>query len=101
VLAQRAVDVRYRRWRAPHEVDRRLRPYGLVLKSGIWYLVAAGKDRIATYRVGQVLDAALSDERFDRGRRQSTRRVRSSYLDDFPARCYTGTATIRLSPTGV
>lgn len=36
VLTRRAVDVRYRRWRAPQEVRRRLRPYGLVLKSGVW-----------------------------------------------------------------
>ena len=41
VVAQHAVDVGYRRWRAPQEVRRRLRPYGLVLKSGVWYLVAA------------------------------------------------------------
>ncbi|MCX5124406.1 YafY family protein [Streptomyces sp. NBC_00347] len=37
----RVVEVRYRRWKAPHEVDRRLAPYGLVLKAGRWYLVAA------------------------------------------------------------
>ncbi|MGO4751363.1 helix-turn-helix transcriptional regulator, partial [Streptomyces sp. 2MCAF27] len=61
VLTGRAVDVRYRRWRAPQEVNRRLRPYGLVLKSGTWYLVAAATDsRIATYRVAQVLDAVLT-----------------------------------------
>ncbi|MCX4779185.1 helix-turn-helix transcriptional regulator [Streptomyces sp. NBC_01264] len=36
----RVVGVRYRRWKAPHEVDRRLAPYGLVLKAGRWYLVA-------------------------------------------------------------
>lgn len=36
----RVVEVRYRRWKAPHEVDRRLAPYGLVLKAGRWYLVA-------------------------------------------------------------
>ncbi|MFH9794977.1 WYL domain-containing protein [Streptomyces virginiae] len=35
-LTQRVVETRYRRWRAPQEVSRRLRPYGLVLKSGVW-----------------------------------------------------------------
>ncbi|WP_407288823.1 helix-turn-helix transcriptional regulator [Streptomyces sp. BP-8] len=100
VLTQRAVDVRYRRWRAPQEVDRRLRPYGLVLKSGVWYLVAAVKDRIATYRVSQVLDAVLSDERFDRPADFDLGAYWTSYLDDFLARRYTGTATIRLSPRG-
>ncbi|MBL1097694.1 helix-turn-helix transcriptional regulator [Streptomyces coffeae] len=101
VLTRRAVDVRYRRWRAPQEVNRRLRPYGLVLKSGIWYLVAAvAESRIATYRVAQVLDAVLSDERFDRPQGFDLGAYWTSYLDDFETRRYTGTATIRLSPRG-
>ncbi|WP_432012153.1 helix-turn-helix transcriptional regulator [Streptomyces cucumeris] len=101
VLTRRAVDVRYRRWRAPQEVNRRLRPYGLVLKSGTWYLVAAvSESRIATYRVAQVLDAVLSDERFNRPPEFDLGAYWTSYLDDFEARRYTGTATIRLSPRG-
>ncbi|MGN9793236.1 helix-turn-helix transcriptional regulator [Streptomyces sp. OZ13] len=100
VLTRRAVDVRYRRWRAPQEVDRRLRPYGLVLKSGVWYLVAAGRSRTATYRVTQVLDATLSDERFGRPADFDLGTYWAAYLADFEARRYTGTATIRLSPRG-
>lgn len=100
VLTRHAVDVRYRRWRAPQEVRRRLRPHGLVLKAGVWYLVAASEHRIATYRVAQVLDAALSDERFDRPAGFDLAAYWTAYLDDFRARRHTGTATIRLSPRG-
>ncbi|MEU2489828.1 WYL domain-containing protein [Streptomyces sp. NPDC007883] len=100
VLNRRAVDVRYRRWRAPQEVDRRLRSYGLVLKSGTWYLVAATERGIATYRVAQVLDAVLSDEVFERPGDFDLGAYWASYLDDFRSRRYTGTATIRLSPRG-
>ncbi|MEI5007124.1 WYL domain-containing protein [Streptomyces sp. PmtA] len=100
VLNRRAVDVRYRRWRAPQEVDRRLRSYGLVLKSGTWYLVAATERGIATYRVDQVLDAVLSDEVFERPGDFDLGAYWTSYLDDFRTRRYTGTATIRLSPRG-
>ncbi|MFI2454305.1 helix-turn-helix transcriptional regulator [Streptomyces sp. NPDC019539] len=100
VLNRRAVDVRYRRWRAPQEVDRRLRSYGLVLKSGTWYLVAATERGIATYRVAQVLDAVLSDEVFERPGDFDLGAYWTSYLDDFRSRRYTGTATIRLSPRG-
>ncbi|MFD7611376.1 helix-turn-helix transcriptional regulator [Streptomyces sp. NPDC059828] len=100
VLTRRAVDVRYRRWRAPQEVRRRLRPYGLVLKSGVWYVVAGVKQRIATYRVTQILDAAVCDERFDRPQDFDLAAHWSSYLDDFHARRHTGTATIRLSRRG-
>jgi predicted DNA-binding transcriptional regulator YafY len=101
VLTGRAVDLCYRRWRTPQEVRRRVRPYGLVLKSGVWYLVAATENRIATYRVTQVLDAALGDERFERPRDFDLGAYWSSYLEDFQSRRYTGTATIRLSPRGL
>ncbi|MEU2108634.1 WYL domain-containing protein [Streptomyces sp. NPDC019507] len=100
VLNRRAVDVRYRRWRVPQEVDRRLRSYGLVLKSGTWYLVAAAERGVATYRVDQVLDAVLSDEVFERPGDFDLGAYWTSYLDDFRSRRYTGTATIRLSPRG-
>ncbi|MEV0319868.1 helix-turn-helix transcriptional regulator [Streptomyces sp. NPDC050658] len=100
VLTRRAVDVRYRRWRAPQEVSRRLRPYGLVLKSGTWYAVAASEKGTATYRVAQVLDAVLCDELFDRPDDFDLGSYWAAYLDDFRARRYTGTATVRLSPHG-
>ncbi|MFJ9417217.1 helix-turn-helix transcriptional regulator [Streptomyces sp. NPDC101227] len=100
VLTRSAVDVRYRRWRAPQEVQRRLRPYGLVLKSGVWYLVAATESRTATYRITQVLDAVLSDERFDRPQDFDLGAYWTSYLEEFQTRRFTGTATIRLSPRG-
>ncbi|QKV95785.1 WYL domain-containing protein [Streptomyces sp. NA02950] len=100
VLTRRAVDVRYRRWRAPQEVNRRLRPYGLVLKSGTWYLVAATEKGVATYRAAQVLDAVLSDERFDRPGDFDLGAYWTSYLEDFRTRRYTGTATVRLSSRG-
>ncbi|MFE2124761.1 helix-turn-helix transcriptional regulator [Streptomyces amritsarensis] len=104
-LTQRVVDTRYRRWRAPQEVSRRLRPYGLVLKSGVWYVVAAAENATATptaatYRVAQVLDASLSGERFERPRDFELGEYWASSLADFEARRYTGTATVRLSPRG-
>ncbi|MFI8300859.1 helix-turn-helix transcriptional regulator [Streptomyces nigra] len=94
------VDVRYRRWRVPQEVQRRLRPYGLVLKSGVWYLVAATDRGMATYRVAHILDASVGDERFDRPQDFDLGAHWDSYLADFQARRYTGEATIRLSPRG-
>ncbi|QKW09251.1 WYL domain-containing protein [Streptomyces sp. NA04227] len=102
VLNRQAVDTRYRRWRAPQEVRRLLRPYGLVLKSGTWYVVAASAttSRIATYRVSQFLEAEPTDEHFDRPGDFDLSTYWASYLDDFASRRYTGTATIRLSPQG-
>jgi predicted DNA-binding transcriptional regulator YafY len=107
VVAQHAVDVGYRRWRAPQEVRRR-RPYGLVLKSGVWYLVAgtAGSDdrnatyRIATYRVGQLRQVTVTAERFQRPAGFDLQAHWFAYLAGFEARRFTGSATIRISPQG-
>ncbi|MGR6915864.1 helix-turn-helix transcriptional regulator [[Actinomadura] parvosata] len=40
VWNERRIQIRYRRWKEPQEVVRRLEPYGLVVKAGRWYLVA-------------------------------------------------------------
>lgn len=45
------ITVGYRR--AGGEVDRILEPLGLVLKAGIWYLVAAAEGQVRTYRVSR------------------------------------------------
>jgi predicted DNA-binding transcriptional regulator YafY len=62
----RRVDVRYR---AGDEVVRRtMGPLGLVLKAGVWYLVAlAGRHRsVRTYRVSRVLSVRDRAERVER-----------------------------------
>ncbi|MEC4570309.1 helix-turn-helix transcriptional regulator [Streptomyces virginiae] len=100
-LTRRVVEARYRRWRAPQEVSRRLHPYGLVLKSGVWYVVAATEGgTAATYRVARVLDAVPTEERFEPPRDFDLAGYWAAYLEEFQARRYTGTATVRLSPRG-
>lgn len=101
VRAERAVRVRYRRWRAPHEVTRTLEPYGLVLKAGRWYLVARGEERIATYRVSQILDLEPLEACFERPEGFDLAAHWRSYLADFAARRHRGEAVVRLSPRGV
>lgn len=46
------VELRYRR--KDSEVTRTAEPYGLVLKNGVWYLVARVGGRTRTYRVDRV-----------------------------------------------
>ncbi|MCG5437968.1 helix-turn-helix transcriptional regulator [Micromonospora foliorum] len=64
VWADRVVELRYRR--GDREVTRRVQPYGLVLKSGIWYLVGRVGDDVRTYRVDRVTGVEVGDEHFDR-----------------------------------
>lgn len=62
-----AVEVRYRRWSPrPGEVTRRLHPLGLVLKAGVWYLIAAAEDQPRTYRVSAITELRPLPERFTR-----------------------------------
>ncbi|WP_229401078.1 helix-turn-helix transcriptional regulator [Micromonospora okii] len=64
VWRDRVVELRYRR--GEREVVRRAEPYGLVLKSGVWYLVARVGDGMRTYRVDRVVDAVAGAETFAR-----------------------------------
>jgi predicted DNA-binding transcriptional regulator YafY len=47
-------------------VSRTLGPLGLVLKGGVWYVVAAVDGQIRTYRASRVVGARLLDEPVDR-----------------------------------
>ena len=92
----RAIDVHYRRWRAPTDVDRRLEPYGLVLKAGRWYVVAGPGPR--TYRVDQILRVTVREERFEPPDDFDLVRYWADHQADFHAHRYTGEATVRLAP---
>ncbi len=64
VWESRPLDVVYER----HEsrVERRLHPLGLVLKAGVWYVVAEHEGQVHTYRAARVKQADLTTERFVR-----------------------------------
>jgi predicted DNA-binding transcriptional regulator YafY len=97
VWRERRVHIEYHRWRAPTEVTRTVDPYGLVLKAGRWYLVAASK-RISTYRVSQIRSLTVLDEGFQRPAGFDLGAYWQSYLADFDARRHVDAATIRISP---
>jgi predicted DNA-binding transcriptional regulator YafY len=105
VLAAEQVEVRYRRWAEPREVDRVLDPYGLVLKNGVWYLVAADRtrgdptvDAMRVYRITNILELTVTRRRFDRAADFDLPAFWHRQLADFEARRFTGTATLRVSP---
>jgi predicted DNA-binding transcriptional regulator YafY len=62
----RRLRVRYRRGGDGRIVSRTLDPLGLVLKSGVWYLVAAtGGGEPRTYRASRVVQAVITDHPID------------------------------------
>ncbi|MBT2539255.1 WYL domain-containing protein [Streptomyces sp. ISL-44] len=92
----RVIEVRYRRWKEPREVDRRLAPYGLVLKAGRWYLVA-GPDGARTYRVDQILSVTETPETADLPEGFDLATHWRQTQADFHARLYPEEAEVRLS----
>ncbi len=60
----RRVEIEYDR--GDRTVPRTIAPLGLVLKAGVWYVVALTDDSLRTYRVGRVAEARALDERFER-----------------------------------
>ncbi|MFF3862352.1 helix-turn-helix transcriptional regulator [Streptomyces sp. NPDC002209] len=113
----RVIEVRYRRWKEPQEVDRRLEPYGLVLKAGRWYLVAAPAGATGatggaaapgpadaagprTYRVDQILAVRETAQecRLPEGFELAAHWRRTQ--EEFHARLHPQEAVVRLSARG-
>jgi predicted DNA-binding transcriptional regulator YafY len=92
----RVLAVRYRRWKAPTDVDRRLEPYGLVIKAGRWYLVAGPGPR--TYRIDQILALTMLDDECRAPDGFRLAQYWQAHQADFHARLHGGDALIRVAP---
>ncbi|MER8224217.1 YafY family protein [Streptomyces sp. NPDC094143] len=92
----RVLNVLYRRWREPTDVERRLEPYGLVLKAGRWYVVAGPGPR--AYRVDQILRLSATDEEFTRPEDFDLARYWTAYQRDFHRRLRADRAVVRVAP---
>jgi len=97
--SERYLDLRYRN--SGQTYGRKLGPLGIVLKGGVWYLVAQSGNSIRTYRVDQIVDASVSDEPFVRPASfdlavhwEKSSRAYEAGIDRIPAE-------VRLSPRGM
>lgn len=103
VIARAVWNARYARFRYGQAEDTRVRkvgPVGLVLKAGIWYLVAERGNAFRTYRVGKISEAEALDEPYTRpaGFDLAAWWARSSR--EYEAKTYRNSATVRLSSRG-
>jgi len=101
VWNEHVVEIRYRRWKTPREVTRRLAPLGVVLKAGTWYLVALAGYDVRTFRVSNVLAVQTLDERFDRPADFDLAAFWQDWAGKFEVRMRGQRARVRLSPDGV
>ncbi|MFI6317426.1 helix-turn-helix transcriptional regulator [Nonomuraea sp. NPDC050556] len=98
VWDERPIRMTYRRW-GQQEVERVVNPYGLVLKGGSWYLVAApegGSPR--TYRVSRILTVQVLPGTFTRPADFELTAFWRSYAQEFRERMYTAEAVVRVAP---
>jgi predicted DNA-binding transcriptional regulator YafY len=79
---------------------RKLGPLGLVLKGGVWYLVAQAGKSIRTYRVALVADAEMA-EPFVRPKKFDLAAHWENSSRAYEAGVYQAEAQIRLSPRGM
>lgn len=118
VWNQRPVRARYRRWRAPREVERDWEPLGIVLKAGVWYFVARTVRRseeptapddpervpgpeIRAYKVSHVLDVDVLTGRFTRPTGFDLTEFWQAWTRRFEANLIRGEADVRISPRGL
>ncbi len=106
VWSQRTLAVRYRRGSGEHEVvvDRTLEPLGLVLKAGVWYVVASvvgDQATIRTYRLDRVASAERVGEPFTRPDGFDLAAHWSASARRFEGSLLRASARLRLSPQGL
>lgn len=102
VWNQQRMRVSYRRWNNT-EVERTLEPLGVVLKAGVWYVVAkvptGGEPR--TYRASRVLAAQTLDDRFERPAGFELETYWLAWTQRLPRVLFHGEATVRFAPRAV
>lgn len=98
IWQDRRIRIGYESWK--DTVARDLDPLGLVLKAGVWYLVAAAKNAPRTYRVSNIRKLEILDAKAARPARFNLARHWSQSTQDFEARLMSERAIIRLSPEG-
>lgn len=97
VLADRRLRLRYRRGEES-VVVREVDPFGLVLTSGVWYLLAGHDGTARTYRVSRVEDAEILPEACRRPPGFDLARAWAEQVRGFRERAGLVEVTVRLSP---
>ena len=82
-------------------VVRELQPLGLVLKAGIWYLVAQVRDQPRTYRISNIREIAERDARFARPKDFDLVRFWTRSSRAYEVGLYRSKAVLRASPSGM
>jgi predicted DNA-binding transcriptional regulator YafY len=99
VWSGRRVSMRYDSWKGV--VERRVSPLGLVLKAGLWYLVAAVGSQPRTYRVASIEQLSVEDLPVQVPPRFDLQRYWERASRDYEARMQSGRARVRARPAAL
>ena len=99
VWSETRITIKYDSWTQVSE--RTVEPLGLVLKGGIWYLVARRESGMRTYRMSQILALTPSDERFERPQDFDLPKHWRESTASFEREIYVGVARVRATRTGL
>jgi len=99
VWAERRIIIKYDSWTQVSE--RLVEPLGLVLKGGIWYLVARREHGFRTYRLSQVLALTPTEETFSRPPDFDLPKHWRETTASFEREIYVGVAKVRATKRGM
>ncbi|TWT06071.1 YafY family protein [Reyranella sp. CPCC 100927] len=99
VWTDRRLKVRYESWNAITSGE--IEPFGLVLKAGIWYLVARAGGKLRTYRLSNILELTVLDAGFHRPATFDLAQHWTASTQSFETQIYRDTALLRASPRGL
>jgi predicted DNA-binding transcriptional regulator YafY len=99
VWSERRIVIHYTSWNGQSTQD--LAPLGIVLKAGVWYLVALGrKQSPATYRVSAIHSLQMTEVTFTRPADFDLQDYWAVAVKEFAQRLHRATATLRVSDRG-
>ena len=98
VWSETRIAIRYESWKDVK--DRVIEPLGLVLKGGVWYVVAQRDGNARTYRLSQIQALGPTGETFTRPKDFDLPAHWLEATKQFERDIYIGTARVRASETG-
>ncbi len=101
VWSGRYLALRYRRAGQDETRSLKLGPLGLVLKGGVWYLVAQNGKAVRTYRVANIAAAEITDLPFPRPDDFNLAAHWEKASHDYEKSVYRDEADVLLSPAGL
>jgi predicted DNA-binding transcriptional regulator YafY len=98
VLDQRCLQMTYQSWTNTHQWE--VEPLGLVMKAGVWYLVAHGRNKQRIFKVSNIVEQKVRETTFEPPVNFDLAAYWQEALVRFEIELRSGTATIRATATG-